>query len=122
MTLFPTATEQARHINGTNDSGFALVEDASHWADNGIHTGEELERYLLACDVSDMSKEVYGFRQRMDWRDWSLELLQAKVDCLQRAARDQREYEERVERETTERTQRAFDATPLTFSLAEVWG
>jgi fatty acid desaturase len=39
-----------------------LTDDAEHWKDYGITTGEELDHYLLATDVFERTREVWGFK------------------------------------------------------------
>jgi len=41
-----------------------LVEDPEHWAQFGVTTPEELEKYRLLQGYSDHYKETYGFRPR----------------------------------------------------------
>ncbi|MCR9074343.1 MAG: hypothetical protein NXI18_22070 [Alphaproteobacteria bacterium] len=41
-----------------------LAEDPEHWAGYGVRTPEELEKYLLLTDYSELHKELTGFRPR----------------------------------------------------------
>ncbi len=41
-----------------------MVEDPAHWAGYGVRTPEELEKYLLLTDYSELHKELTGFRPR----------------------------------------------------------
>lgn len=41
-----------------------LVEDPAHWADCGVETPEQLEKYLLLQSYSDVYKDTYGVRPR----------------------------------------------------------
>ena len=41
-----------------------LVEDPEQWAGYGVRTPEELEKYLLLTDYSELHKELTGFRPR----------------------------------------------------------
>lgn len=41
-----------------------LVEDTEHWAGYGVTTPEELEKYLLLTDYSELHKELTGVRPR----------------------------------------------------------
>lgn len=68
-----TATERAIQINAATAARCAargvecwgeLVTDAAHWAEYGIHTGAELDRYLAWCDYVDVYKEFYNIKPR----------------------------------------------------------
>lgn len=41
-----------------------LTEGLEHWAGYGVQTPEELEKYLLLTDYSELHKELTGFRPR----------------------------------------------------------
>lgn len=41
-----------------------LVEDPAHWEVYGVRTPEELEKYLLLTDYSELHKELTGVRPR----------------------------------------------------------
>lgn len=41
-----------------------LTEDPDHWAGYGVSTPEELEKYLLLTDYSELHKEITGVRPR----------------------------------------------------------
>jgi hypothetical protein len=74
-----TATERAKQINAETTiraqaEGWTfwgtLVEDASHWAEYGITTGEELDQYLAWEDYVDTYKDVHNIKPRWTgWRD-----------------------------------------------------
>jgi hypothetical protein len=77
------ATERAKQINAETTiraqaEGWTfwgtLVEDASHWAEYGITTGEELDQYLAFEDYVDTYKDVHNIKPRwMGWRDQTAE-------------------------------------------------
>jgi len=47
-----------------------LPESAAHWAESGVHTGDDLDRYLAYADWAESHKERRGFRARgYDWRE-----------------------------------------------------
>ena len=58
------------HIAEINKRGevqgnfLTLVDDLDHWEKLGITTPDELDRYLLECQASDMFKDANGFRFR----------------------------------------------------------
>ena len=84
MTSAPTvlsASERAAQINSENpDSGFRLVEDAAFWAADGIHTGAQLDRYLLEETYRNLYKEVRGFNDRSNLIDTSDEALSGMIE------------------------------------------
>lgn len=41
-----------------------LTEDPEHWAGYGVSTPEQLEKYLLLTDYSELHKEITGVRPR----------------------------------------------------------
>jgi hypothetical protein len=61
------------------------VEDLAHWAEIGILTVQDFQRYELQSLVWEMYKDVTGIRPRhMDFDSMSLEDLQREVDYLDR--------------------------------------
>lgn len=93
-----TAAERARELNAeTNARAEAegwqawttLMEEPEHWAEYGVHTADELDHYLLACDVWETYKEVHGIRCR--WMDpWAMgdDELRDWLDRLAEDAKD----------------------------------
>lgn len=61
-----------------------LVEDPEHWAKSGVQTPEELEKYLLLTDYSELHKELRGFRPRNTGitMDTPIEEIEAAYDRL----------------------------------------
>lgn len=51
-----TASERASQIHPH------MVTDPAHWAVYGVHTGEDLDRFLACENYVDTYKEVRGFR------------------------------------------------------------
>lgn len=88
-----TAEEYAKQLNAErSDSPFQLADDAEHWAEYDIHTGEELAKYLMASEIWDMYKEMYGIRPRfMDPFKMSIKDLESQLKRLRM------EWEEMVE-------------------------
>lgn len=65
-------------------TGF-YTEDLAHWAEIGVLTVRDFQRYELVSLVWDMYKDVTGIRPRhIDFDSMSLEDLQAEVDYLGR--------------------------------------
>lgn len=44
-------------------AGFGIA-DAAHWAEDGIYTPKQYERYMAIASVADAHKEAFGFRDR----------------------------------------------------------
>lgn len=68
-----TASERAQEINQDtklraekeNCTMYELlVEDSSHWAEEGVQTGEELDQYLAWSEYVDTYKEVFSIKPR----------------------------------------------------------
>jgi hypothetical protein len=57
-----TAEEEAIKIN--DQTGISLVTDQAFWTKQGVHTGEDLAKEMLAQTYSDFYKEIMGFRPR----------------------------------------------------------
>lgn len=68
-----TASERAAQINaatealaGAGEITFygLLSTDAAGWAECGVHTGEDLDRYLAYCDYVEVYKEMRNIKPR----------------------------------------------------------
>jgi hypothetical protein len=73
-----------------------LTEDLSHWEGYGIHTAQELDKYLLATEVYESTKSIYGYKP--SWKglmESSMDELQREIESLSQAA----EMEARAEEE-----------------------
>jgi len=60
-----------------------LVEEAEYWAESGITTYEQMEKYLLVSDVFEGTRDVYGYKP--NWSDlqaMSIEELEAECDAI----------------------------------------
>jgi len=79
-----------------------LPESAEYWAESGVHTGDELDRYLAYCDWAETHKEVRNFRARgYDWRDRTAgewEEMTQELLALAREADSCRDWEEDLDR------------------------
>ncbi len=74
------------------------VEDLAHWAEIGVLTVRDFERYELQSLVWDMYKDAVGIRPRhMDFNSMSLEDLQREVDYLGQMIERQIEEEKELE-------------------------
>ena len=75
-----------------------ITEDLDHWADYGVHTPEQLDRYFLEVDVYEMHKEAYGVKGRhYNFKEMSNEDLQKELDHLAEVAKREQEIEQRME-------------------------
>lgn len=78
-----TASERARQINKATenfDDGWKLCDDAEHWSNFGIETGDDLDAYLAWSDWVDLYKETHGIKPRWThWRDRSAREWEAAV-------------------------------------------
>ena len=102
-----------------------IVEDLAHWAEMGIHTVEQYERYDLETLVWDMYKDVTGIRPRhLDLKSMSLEELRAEADYLGRcieadiareAEWDRQEEEYRLEQEAEHEAWLAEQPEPIDY-------
>jgi hypothetical protein len=74
------------------------TEDLEHWADMGIVTVEDFERYGLETLIWDVYKDAYGVRPRhMDFKSMTLDQLKAEADFLCKEADRQYEAEKAQE-------------------------
>ena len=68
MNFAPTAQEEAEKINA--QTGIGLVVDQSFWEKQGVSTGEELAKTILAQTYSDFFKElkslVYRYKEKKE--------------------------------------------------------
>ena len=59
------------------------VEDLSHWAEMGVHTVAQFQRYEMETSIWDLYKDVNGFRPRhIDFKAMSDEELKREYDSL----------------------------------------
>ncbi len=97
------------------------VEDLAHWAEIGVLTVLDFQRYELQSLVWEMYKDVTGIRPRhMDFDSMSLEDLQREVDYLDRQMQASIAYDEECEylsmvyaQEDAEEENIARDEAPL---------
>lgn len=87
------ATKAWVAVDPTNRWAGLLVEDLGHWAEHGVHTVAEFNRYLDECAYSDGYKEVYGVRPGYISRMSDAELASA-LDSLSAVAKDEAKREE----------------------------
>lgn len=68
-----------------------LTEDVEHWEKSGVRTPEELEKYLLLTDYSELHKELTGVRPRGHGLSMSssIEEIEAAYDRLRPSGADE---------------------------------
>jgi hypothetical protein len=101
------------------------VEDLAHWAEIGVLTVRDFQRYELQSLVWEMYKDVTGIRPRhMDFDSMTLEDLQCEVDYLDRemqasiereAEWDRQEEEYRLEQEAERAAWLAEQPEPIDY-------
>jgi len=67
-SLSQSEQELVDHIQAenANSPGFTVVEDIDHWRRMEVTSVESYRRYMTACYVVDVHKEVWGYKP-----DWS---------------------------------------------------
>lgn len=94
-----SATEYAEQLNDKSTGSFKLVTDPEHWDQVGVHTGEDLAKYLAIEAHQNAYKEAYGIRPRhVDYDKLSIEEIEQLADDAWKAAEENddgyRDYEE----------------------------
>lgn len=98
MTANITLTDRLIEINNaslawrdedpSNRSVGLLCTDVAHWAECGIYTGAELDHFLLAQNVYEATRSVFGYKQRWEaLMCLTLEELQAEYERIESHAR-----------------------------------
>lgn len=60
-----------------------FIEDLDHWAEYGVYTVEDFERYQLEATIWDAYKDAYGVRPRhMDFKSMTTSELEAEADRI----------------------------------------
>ena len=66
-----------------------LAEDLDYWAEDGITTPEQMEKYLLLQNYSDNYKDCFGVRPRHNFTmETPIEEIEAAYDLLRPTSRD----------------------------------
>lgn len=104
-----SAPAQADHMQGhfyTSEQALAL---AAATGSTVVPVPEEDQKAELASTISDVSKDVHGFRMRItNWREWTVAELQERLDDLQATLEEQLVEEGLLrEEETTAAVNRA---------------
>jgi hypothetical protein len=97
-----TLAEHLRSLNAKTEAWISedpdnrwaglLVEDLTHWAEIGVLTVRDFQRYEMETSIWDLYKEVTGIRPRhMDFASMSFEKLECEYDYLLRQLEAQEE-------------------------------
>jgi hypothetical protein len=78
------------------------MDDLDVWAAMGVYNIEQYVRSSLLGEISDMEKELYGFKLRTDYTGATNKQLQAELDNLHAYARAEQELAEQEAREKEE--------------------
>lgn len=99
--------ELVKHIEGINAKTQAWIDedpgnrwagmittDLDHWADYGVYTVADYERYELETYIYEGHKDAFGVKGRhYDFKSMSLEELQKEADYISKAANEAFEAE-----------------------------
>lgn len=89
--------------------GGMIVTDPAHWAEYGVYTVEDFERYQLETYIYDGHKDAFGVKGRhYDFKSMTLEELKAEADYISEAVGRQMELEAEMEKEAIERFEKAI--------------
>jgi len=77
---------------------FIVVDSIEHWANNDVYSLNDYHRYNLSATISDVYKDVNGFRPRFyNYDEMSLEEMEQVVDGLfqevEQQIADEKEYQ-----------------------------
>jgi len=75
------------------------VTDPEFWAECGVYTVEDYEKYQLACSISESAKTAYGHKYWVDYANMSLVELEELADSYGNSATEQLERERQAEEE-----------------------
>lgn len=100
MTHIKTLNDQTRAWVAAAPGRFAgtWTEDMDHWAEMGVYTVDQFERYVLIEEIWDSYKEAYGVRPRhMDLNSMTMDELVDEARSLREAADEAFERERELE-------------------------
>lgn len=79
------AKDPKHRIAGLFTEDLSYWQEMTHFNDTGIQTPEEFDRYMLANEIYDFYKTVYGYRPDFGHlKNMSLADLQKQLDSLNR--------------------------------------
>jgi len=104
--------ELIQHIEGINAKSKAEMEanpgtfigilttDVEHWAEMGVHTVEDFERYELQTFIYEGHKDAFGVKGRhYDFDSMTMEELKEEANYIAQAANEAFEAEQKAEEE-----------------------
>lgn len=87
------ATEAWVAEDPANRWASTYTEDLAHWAEIGVLTMRDFLRYEMETQYSDLYKDVYGCRPRVNLSEMSYEELADETDYLMTQLENQAAYE-----------------------------
>lgn len=77
-----------------------ITTDLDHWAEYGVHTAEDYERYELETYIYEGHKDAFGVKGRhYDFSSMSMDELRAEADYISDAVARQMDAERKQEEE-----------------------
>ena len=106
--------ELRNHIEKMNsDTQFKTTTDLSHWADYGIFNVTDYEKYMITCDIKELSGTC-GSKVRLDFNEYSLEkLLEMREGWVGLAIEAERQRELAKKQNATEFVKRIKETCKL---------
>ena len=124
-TFAATAEEEAHKVNDQTQSPLKLVTDQKFWEDQGVVTGEDLARTILASSYSDSYKELNGIRPRwikfseMSPREIQKMLTNLNAEAERKDAEDEKWDRERADIEASAAAAAAAEAEEEAMKIPE---
>lgn len=87
------------------------VSDPEHWAEYGIYTVEQYQKYQLAVDIAESAKTAYGRKHWVDYENMSMQELEDLADSYGKSAEEQIRYEEQMEQNSVEEFKSLIQST-----------
>lgn len=119
-----TAQERAQQINAATTAWINeapgrwstyLVEEASHWEEYGITTGDQLDAYLAFQNYVDCYKDVHGIKPRwMNWEQKTAGEWEEELDKLYDIEKHNYEFQQEQDKEADAYEAAAMAGTELT--------
>ena len=83
--------------------GGMIVTDPAHWAEYGVHTVADYERYELETYIYEGHKDAFGTKGRhYDFKNMTMEELKAEADYISNAVKNTMEEEAQAEKQRVE--------------------
>ena len=96
-----------------SDTQFKTTTDLNHWADYGIFNVTDYEKYMITCDIKELSGTC-GSKVRLDFNEYSLEkLLEMREGWVGLAIEAERQKELAKKQKANEFVKRIKDTCKL---------